>query len=69
LMCGRGVVRAFPFNMVAIHVPHYTDRRHGVSTTNSLPYDYFRALDMLVAWAQSWAVSTSTASTQKVMAW
>jgi hypothetical protein len=63
-VCGSSRVRAIPFDLEAIHVPHYTDQRHGVSTTNRLPYDSFRALDMLISWAQAWGVSMLTVSTR-----
>jgi hypothetical protein len=45
-------------------VPHYTDRRHVVSTTNRLPYDSLRALDILKSWARAWGVSMLTVSTR-----
>jgi hypothetical protein len=58
-----------PVDPTPFHVPHYTDQRYVVSTTNRLPYDSFRALDMLATWAQASDVSTLTASTLKVTAW
>ena len=50
---GSNWERPFPVDLEPFHVPHYTDRRHRVSTTNRLSYDFSRALDMLISWAQA----------------